>query len=119
MSTDKIYQNTRRYILSKQNKNYFSGRLGAGIGSEHTPKNYIWPLALVMQGLTSTSQDEHKAVVKALLASDPGDHLLHESYDPDDQKKYTRPDFGWPNALFSEYIMLQRKMVKPLPVPHL
>ncbi|MBU6454535.1 MAG: glycoside hydrolase family 125 protein [Cyanobacteria bacterium REEB67] len=117
---DPTYQNTRRYILSTANPNYAVGRLGSGIGSEHTPKGYIWPLSLIMQGLTSSSpadSGEQADIVKALLASDPGDHLLHESYDPDDQKKFTRPDFGWPNALFSEYILVSRKMVTPLPVP--
>jgi meiotically up-regulated gene 157 (Mug157) protein len=118
-STDQIYLNTRRYLLSAEDPNFFSGKLGKGIGSEHTPHGYIWPLALIMQGLTATSGEEQAEMVKALLASDPGDNLLHESYDPDNQKKYTRPDFGWPNALFAEYIMLSRKLVTPMPVPDL
>jgi meiotically up-regulated gene 157 (Mug157) protein len=58
-----------------------------------------------MQGLTSTSDAERHDVLSQLLASDPGDHLLHESFDPDDPKRFTRTDFGWPNALFSEFVM--------------
>ena len=59
------------------------------------------------QGLTATTQSEKTDVLNQLLASDPGDHLLHESFNPDDPKQFTRPDFGWPNALFSEFVLTQ------------
>jgi meiotically up-regulated gene 157 (Mug157) protein len=114
---DPIYQNTRKMLLSKANKNYASGKVASGIGSEHTPAGYIWPLAMIMQGITEKDPAKVKQQVKELLACDPGDHLLHESFDPDDQKKYTRPDFGWPNALFAEFIMLKFQNKKPLPLP--
>jgi meiotically up-regulated gene 157 (Mug157) protein len=58
-----------------------------------------------MEGLTASTQSEKQDVLSELLASDPGDHLLHESFNPDDPKQFTRPDFGWPNALFSEFVM--------------
>lgn len=114
---DPIYQNTRRLILSKANKNFASGKIASGIGSEHTPKGYIWPLAMVMRGLTSTDRKEIDQQLKELLACDPGDHLLHESFHPDNQKEFTRPDFGWPNALFAEFIMLKYQGKKALPLP--
>ena len=53
-------------------------------------------------------------MLNELLASDPGDHLLHESFNPDDPEKYSRVDFGWPNALFSEYVMTQFEGVPAL-----
>lgn len=114
---DPIYLNTRKLILSSANKNYASGKVARGIGSEHTPKGYVWPLAMVMQALTSNSKPEISKVVSELLACDPGDHLLHESFDPNTPKKYTRPDFGWPNALFAELIMQKMLGKQPLPVP--
>lgn len=49
---DAIYKNTRRFLLSKDNPYYFRGKFGAGIGSQHTRKGYIWPIALAVQGLT-------------------------------------------------------------------
>jgi len=58
-----------------------------------------------MEGLTSVSDIEKEDVLRELLAADPGDHLLHESFDPNDPRRFTRPDFGWPNALFSEFVM--------------
>jgi len=99
------YQNTRRFLLSDDNPSFYSGRYASGIGSFHTPDHWIWPLALIMQGLTARSQTEKQDVLNELLASDPGDHLLHESFDPNDPKHFTRPNFGWPNALFSEFVM--------------
>jgi len=69
-----------------------------------------------MEGLTSDSQTEKQDVLNQLLASDPGDHLLHESFDPNDPKRYTRVDFGWPNALFREYILTSFDGVSPIPM---
>jgi meiotically up-regulated gene 157 (Mug157) protein len=99
------YLNTRAFLLSQDNPSYYTGNLARGIGSYHTPDHWVWPLALVMEGLTANTQTEKQDVLNQLLASDPGDHLLHESFDPNDPKRYTRADFGWPNALFSEYVM--------------
>lgn len=100
-----IYKNTRRFLLSKDNPYFYAGSMARGIGSAHTPDGYVWPLALIMQGLTSNSEAEKKDVLSELLASDPGDHLLHEAFNPNDPTKFTRQDFGWPNALFSEYVL--------------
>lgn len=114
---DPIYQNTRKLILSKANKNFFSGSVASGIGSDHTPKGYVWPLAMVMQGLTETKPDNISKIMKEILACDPGDNLLHESFDPNAPKQFTRPDFGWPNALFAELVMQKLQHKEPLPVP--
>jgi meiotically up-regulated gene 157 (Mug157) protein len=104
-SNDPDYENTRSFLLSQDNPSYFTGTVARGIGSYHTPDHWVWPLALIVQGMTTTSGNEKQYVLAQLLASDPGDHLLHESFDPNDPKRYTRTDFGWPNALFSEFIL--------------
>jgi meiotically up-regulated gene 157 (Mug157) protein len=113
---DRYYQNTRSYLLSLDNPSYYTGSVARGIGSYHTPDHWIWPLALIVQGLTATGQNERQDVLNQLLASDPGDHLLHESFDPNDPKRYTRVDFGWPNALFSEYVMTRFQGVPEIPM---
>jgi meiotically up-regulated gene 157 (Mug157) protein len=105
--SDRYYQNTRRFLLSSDNPSFYQGQVARGIGSFHTPDHWIWPLALIVQGLTATTQTEKQDVLGQLLASDPGDHLLHESFDPNDPKRFTRLDFGWPNALFSEFVLTQ------------
>jgi meiotically up-regulated gene 157 (Mug157) protein len=43
--------------------------------------------------------------------------LLHESFNPNKATEFTRPDFGWPNALFAEFVMLKMQNKKALPVP--
>ena len=111
-----VYKNTRRFLLSKDNPYYYVGTVARGIGSAHTNDGYVWPLALLMQGFTSTSDGERRDVLDQLLASDPGDHLLHESFDPSDPGRFSRKDFGWPNALFSEFVMTKMGDVPPLPV---
>lgn len=116
MATDKYYQATRRFLLSADNPTFYTGAIARGIGSQHTADHWVWPLALIMQGLTATAPSERRDVVNELLASDPGDHLLHESFDPNDSKKYTRIDFGWPNALFSEYMMTAFGGISPIPM---
>jgi meiotically up-regulated gene 157 (Mug157) protein len=111
-----VYKNTRRFLLSKDNPYYYVGSMARGIGSAHTADGYVWPLALIMQGLTSTNDGERRDVLNQLLASDPGDHLLHESFDPNDPGKFSRKDFGWPNALFSEYVMTDFNGIPELPM---
>jgi meiotically up-regulated gene 157 (Mug157) protein len=101
---DPIYRNTRRFVLSAANPYFYSGPLAAGLGSPHTPKGMVWPLGLLAEGFTTDDSAERQRVLTMLLASDPGDHRLHESFDPRDATKYTRKDFGWPNAWFAEYI---------------
>jgi meiotically up-regulated gene 157 (Mug157) protein len=101
---DPVYRNTRQFVLSSANPFYYSGPLAAGLGSPHTPVGMIWPLGLLAQGFTTNDTVEQQRVLKMLLASDPGDHRLHESFDPHDAKKFTREDFGWPNAFFTEFV---------------
>lgn len=101
---DPIYQNTRHFVLSAANPFYYSGPLAAGLGSPHTPPGMVWPLGLLAEGFTTNDPTGQQRVLTMLLASDPGDHRLHESFDPRDPRKFTREDFGWPNAFFTEYI---------------
>jgi meiotically up-regulated gene 157 (Mug157) protein len=115
-ANDRYYLNTRAFLLSQDDPLYYSGNVARGIGSLHTPDHWVWPLALVMQGLTAGGQTEKEDVLNQLLASDPGDHLLHESFDPNDPRRFTRPDFGWPNALFSEFIITSFQGVAQIPM---
>ena len=113
---DSYYDNTRRFLLSQDNPSFYQGQSARGIGSYHTPDHWVWPLALIVQGMTATTTAEKQDVLAQLLASDPGDHLLHESFNPNDPRQFTRQDFGWPNALFSEFVMTQFQGVAPIPM---
>ena len=85
----------------------------------HGSNGMIWPLAQLAQGLTTKDRAEHEKILKMLLASDSGDHSLHESYLSDNPLVYTRKDFGWPNALFAEFVLtvLQGRPALPVPAP--
>jgi uncharacterized protein len=115
-ANDRYYQNTRRFLLSQDNPSFYQGHWARGIGSYHTPDHWVWPLALIVEGMTATTGAEKEDVLGQLLASDPGDHLLHESFNPDNPQQYTRRNFGWPNALFSEFVMTQFEGVAPIPM---
>lgn len=102
--TDPIYQNTRRFLLSKDHKYYYEGKFAKGIGSSHTPENYVWHMAIVMQGLTSCDDQEKREVLDMLARTDADTGYLHEGFHVDDPWQYTRWWFTWPNSLFAEYI---------------
>lgn len=112
-----IYQNTRRFILSNDNPFFFSGKLGSGVGSPHTPKGMIWPLAVLSQAYTAQTEAERNQAIELILNSDPGDHLLHESFDPNNPLRLTRKDFGWPNAMFIEFVFTRLAGHAELPTP--
>lgn len=105
---DSVYQNTRHFVLSDRDPYFYRGRYGQGVGSPHTPAHYIWPLALVVQALTSNDEEEIQRVLGYIAKSDVGDHRLHESYDVNWPENFTRADFAWPNALYAELILMRR-----------
>jgi meiotically up-regulated gene 157 (Mug157) protein len=104
---DRVYANTRRFVLSDRNPYYYVGKYARGIGSPHTPHGYVWPLALVIQALTSNDPAEIRRVLGYIAASDVGDHHLHESFNANWPEAYTRGDFAWPNALYAELVQEQ------------
>ena len=114
-STDPTYLNTRKFVLSSDNPFFFSGKIGSGVGSPHTPKGLVWPLALLSQAFTATSAAEQARSLEMIVESDPGDHLLHESFDPNNPTHFTRKDFGWPNAMFIEFALTKLGNRSPLP----
>lgn len=100
-----IYQNTRKFILSKDNPWYFSGKVLSGVGSIHTGREKVWPIAVIMRGLTSTNIAEIDACLDMLLKSHANSYFMHESIDKDNPEIYSRPWFAWANSLFAELII--------------
>jgi hypothetical protein len=103
--TDATYLATRAFLLSTSNPYYFVGSVASGIGSPHTPTNYIWPMAVAMQALTSTNDTEIATCLTYLKRSALATGFMHESFDKDDATHYTRPWFAWANAVFGELIL--------------
>ncbi len=108
---EEIYKNTRRYILSFNNKYYYKGEVLEGIGSPHTPQNRVWPLSLAMQGITSNDEEEIRRCYEQLKASTNNEGLMHEGVDVDDVSIYSRPWFAWANSLFSYFVILKKDIL--------
>ena len=64
----------------------------------------IWPLGIIMRGLTSTNDAEIKRCIDMLKASNASTGFMHESFYKDDAKKFTRKWFAWANTLFGEFL---------------
>lgn len=103
-ASDEIYQNTRRFILSEDNPYYYKGEYAAGVGSPHTPEGYIWHIALTMQALTSNDRKEIMECLKMIASTHADCNYMHESFDPNNPKNFTRSWFAWANTLFAELL---------------
>ncbi|RJP74077.1 MAG: glycoside hydrolase family 125 protein, partial [Ignavibacteriales bacterium] len=102
---DPVYLNTRKFVLSKFNPYFFKGKEAEGIGSPHTLVNKIWPLSIIMRALTSTDDEEIIQCLKFLHLTNAGTGFIHESFDKDNSKDFTRSWFAWANSLFGELIL--------------
>ena len=106
-SDDPIYINTRRFILSKSNPYYFEGKYARGVGSPHTPDNYIWHISLIMQALTSNDRQEINEIIEILENTNAGTGVMHESFDAGNPELFTREWFAWANSLYAQLIIEQ------------
>ncbi|MEG0268047.1 MAG: glycoside hydrolase family 125 protein [Carnobacterium sp.] len=102
---DPVYLATRKTLLSKENPYFYEGKYAKGIGSSHTPENYIWPIALAIEGLTSPDKSEKKRILDLLVENDGGTNLMHEGFDVDNPNNYTREWFSWANMMFCELVL--------------
>jgi uncharacterized protein len=103
--TDPIYQNTRRFVWSPANPFFFKGKAAEGIGGPHAGMDMIWPLSIIIRGLTSSNDAEIKDCLSTLIKSNAGTGFMHESFHKDDPSKFTRKWFAWANTIFGELVM--------------
>lgn len=104
-AADPLYRVTRDVVLSPRNPYWFQGAAASGIGSPHTPGARVWPIALAVEALTSTSREDQLRLIGVLAATDAGTGAMHESFDADDPTDYTRPWFSWANSMFCELLL--------------
>ncbi len=102
---DPVYRRTRAFVLSKNNPYFFRGRAGEGIGGPHVGLNMIWPLGIIMRALTSIDDREILYCLRVLKNTHAGTGFMHEAFDKDDPKKFTRSWFAWANTMFGELIV--------------
>ena len=96
---------TRQTVLSPENPYYYSGKLASGLGSSHTWDQYIWPISLSMEGLTTSHKAEKVRILDLLVNTDAGTNQMHESFHVDDDSRYTREWFSWSNMMFCELLL--------------
>lgn len=101
---DPVYISTRKFLFSDENPFFFKGTAGEGIGGPHVGQDMIWPMSLIMRGLTSDDDQEIKACIDILKRSHGETGFMHESFHKDDAKKFTRSWFAWTNTLFGEFL---------------
>lgn len=102
---DEIYQNTRNFILSKDNPFFFEGKELRGVGSPHTPEDYVWHISVIMQALTSSKEEEIADILGRLLNSHADTFFMHEGVNANNSKEFTRPWFAWANSLFAMLVI--------------
>ena len=102
---DKTYLNTRKLVLSGANPYYCQGKAANGPGGPHVGMDMIWPLGLIVQGLTSTSDHEVAECLDTLRRTHAGTGFMHEAFNKDDPKKFTRSWFAWANTIFGELVL--------------
>ncbi len=102
---DEIYQNTRKFVWSKDNPYFFSGIAGEGIGGPHIGYGMAWPMSIMMKAFTSNDDNEIKECISMLLATDNETGFMHESFNVNDASDFTREWFAWQNSLFGELIL--------------
>jgi hypothetical protein len=103
--TDPVYANTRRFVLSEANPYYCVGKLADGPGGPHVGMDMIWPLGLIVQGLTSTDPAEIRKCLLTLQKTHAGTGFMHEAFHKDDPGKFTRSWFAWANTIFGELVL--------------
>lgn len=75
-----------------------------GVGSSHTARHNIWPLGIIMRGLSSTDKDEIAYCIEMLKHSALSTGFMHESFNVENPDDYTRSWFAWANSFFGFFI---------------
>ena len=102
---DEMYLKTRERILSDRNPYFHRSEIASGIGSQHTPPEHIWPIAIAMEGLTRGGKSDLSDVINLLESTDAETGFMHESFHKDDPEIYTRGWFSWADAMYLEVLL--------------
>jgi hypothetical protein len=99
---DPLYRRTRQFVLSEANPYFFRGTAAEGVGGPHVGLNMIWPMSIIIRALTSRDDAEIRQCLRWLRNTTAGTGFMHESFQKDNPKVFTRPWFAWANTLFGE-----------------
>ena len=99
-SDDPLYLRTRQFALSSANPWFVEGRAASGVGSSHTAKGRVWPLAIAVAALTSLDPDDAHAALDLLERTDAGTGRMHEAFDANRPERFTRSWFAWADMTY-------------------
>lgn len=102
---DARYRRSRALAWSPRNPYFFRGSAAQGIGGPHEGLRMIWPMSIIMRGLSSDDDGEIRQCLRWLKTTHAGTGFMHEAFDQDDPAHFTRAWFAWANTLFGELIV--------------
>ena len=100
-----VYRNSREFILSHENPYFFSGVRASGVGSQHTPKNHVWPIAMSVEALTSPSNEKKLKTLDILETTDAGTGNMHEAFNVDRPEEFSRAWFSWADMTYVQLVL--------------
>ena len=100
-----VYRNSREFILSHENPYFFSGVRASGVGSQHTPKNHVWPIAMSVEALTSQSNEKKLKTLDILETTDAGTCNMHEAFNVDRPEEFSRAWFSWADMTYVQLVL--------------
>ena len=100
-----VYRNSREFILSSSNPYFFSGIRASGVGSQHTPKNHVWPIAMSVEALTSPSNEKKLKTLDILETTDAGTCNMHEAFNVDRPEEFSRAWFSWADMTYVQLVL--------------
>ncbi len=103
--SDPLWQRTQAAAWGPDNPYFFKGQAGEGIGGPHAGLRQIWPMSLIVRALSSDDPAVIRACLKTVRETDADTGFIHETFDQDDARKFTRAWFAWANGLFGELIV--------------
>ena len=101
---DPVYLTSRAFAWGPGNPYFYRGKF-EGIGSIHTADGNVWPMSLIMYGLTASKAKEVAWALTQLKHSSAGTGFMHESFDKNDPNTFTRSWFAMANVMFGELIV--------------
>ena len=102
---DPAYLATRQRVLSSDNPWWYSGSALRGVGSQHTPHDHVWPIAVAIEAMTSTDPADRRVAVELLENTDAATGYMHESVHVDDPSRYSREWFSWADMTWLDLVL--------------